>query len=68
MQNYILYRNKYFKQDIELKMTLYKWGMNLYLQYIKWKERAFGGQEQTVIDKEYDFCISAEEQMERRLN
>ncbi len=53
---------KYFKQDIELKNDSIQMGYESLLQYIKWKELV--GQEQAIAKlKEYDFYISAEEQI-----
>ena len=55
---------KYFKQDIELKNDSIQMGYESLLQYIKWKELV--GQEQAIAKlKEYDFYISAEEQIRR---
>ena len=55
---------KYFKQDIELKNDSIQMGYEFLLQYIKWKELV--GQEQAIAKlKEYDFYISAEEQIRR---
>ena len=55
---------KYFKQDLELKNDSIQMGYESLLQYIKWKELV--GQEQAIAKlKEYDFYISAEEQIRR---